>query len=146
MRLEGGGATSMIGYCLCGCLHLSFEPRTSSWRVERRSGYKTISIFACYMYHLLYSGTLLKEKLLQSGEKYNFCGENFCRLLDCATKEYHAPKLSRENCCKWPQNAKVLSLESVQYCTLVVTILLTMVCSDSEGRQVRTPSKPCNLQ
>ena len=29
----------MIGNCLCGTLHLSLELRTSSWRVERRSGH-----------------------------------------------------------------------------------------------------------
>ena len=43
------------------------------------------------------AGNFRGRKLVQIGEKYDFCGENFRRLLAFAAQSCHTPKFCGEN-------------------------------------------------
>ena len=75
-----------------------------------------------------YSGKLSKKKLSRIGEKYDFCGENFRRLLTSAVpKDATSPNFVEKtfaNNHKTAKFAKVFSLESFPlYCTPRVAVL-----------------------
>ena len=81
---------------------------------------KTGVVIICCLLRLSYSGKLSREKTFaRISEKYDFCGENFHRLLTFAVPKDTPPQNFAEkmftNSHKTVKFAKVFSLESFPY-------------------------------